>query len=92
LTEPQPLVFQSNEELLQYLQHDQPGVVLRLSERIVTYLPQVWTRIPDPLMFLDSLCEKAGYMPGVWRQGGTISTYRAECFQELASAPPNQAK
>ena len=83
LTEPQPLAFDSPDDLLGKLQPHQDGVLLRIGARTATFLPQVWEQLPNKVEFLEHLSEKAGCPPAAWRgQGTSVSIYHAECFQE----------
>ncbi len=83
LTVPEPLAFNSPEDLLAKLQPGRDGVVLRMGGLSATYLPQVWEQIPDKTQFLDTLAEKAGAAAGDWRAPGTqVFTYRVESFKE----------
>jgi hypothetical protein len=83
LTEPQPLSFNSPEDLLNKLQPHQDGVVLRIGSRSSTFLPQVWEQISDKVDFLNRLSQKAGCEPSAWRGNETtVLTYRVEAFHE----------
>jgi len=83
LTPPKPLAFRSPEDLLAQLQPHKDGVVLQVMGRGSTYLPQVWAQLPDKVMFLNTLAEKAGCPPDAWRQpGAQVFTYQVEAFQE----------
>jgi AmmeMemoRadiSam system protein A len=83
LTEPKPLPFTSPEDLLAKLQPGKDGVVLKLDGRGATFLPQVWSQIPDKVEFLNHLSEKAGGAPGDWRKPGTsVLIYHVEAFKE----------
>ncbi|MBM3891208.1 MAG: AmmeMemoRadiSam system protein B [Verrucomicrobia bacterium] len=83
LTVPQPLPFSSPEDLLNKLQPYKDGVVLQVAGRGATYLPQVWEQIPDKVMFLSSLSQKAGCPPDAWRGPGTaVHIYHVEHFKE----------
>jgi len=83
LTEPQPLVFSSPEDLLNKLQPHRDGVVLLIGDRRATYLPQVWEQLPDKTAFLNSLAQKAGCGPSDWRLPGTkVQIYHVESFHE----------
>lgn len=83
LTEPQPLAFSSPEDLLQKLVPHRDGVVLRIGSGGATYLPQVWSQLPDKVAFLNELSQKAGFEPTAWRKSGTlVFTYRVESFKE----------
>ena len=83
LTEPQPLSFNSPEELLNKLQPDEDGVVLQIGSRGATFLPQVWDQIPDKVEFLNQLAQKAGCAPADWRgRNVNVSIYHVEAFAE----------
>ena len=83
LTVPEPLAFNSPEDLLAKLQPHRDGVVLQMDNRSATYLPQVWEEIPDKTRFLDSLAQKAGAAASDWRAPGTqVFIYRVESFKE----------
>jgi hypothetical protein len=83
LTEPQPLRFNSPEDLLGKLQPYNDGVVLKIGPRGATFLPQVWEQIPDKVEFLNQLSEKAGCEPSAWRGKETsVSIYHVEAFEE----------
>jgi MEMO1 family protein len=83
LTEPQPLPFASPDDLLGKLRPGQDGVLLRIGQRSATFLPQVWTQLPDKVDFLNHLAQKAGCETTAWRGPGvTVSIYHVECFEE----------
>ncbi len=83
LTTPEPLKFRSADDLLNRLRPHYDGVVLEIGDRVATYLPQVWSQIPDRVRFLDSLAEKAGCVAGAWRGSETrVLVYHVECFSE----------
>jgi AmmeMemoRadiSam system protein A len=83
LTAPQPLLFSSPEDLLNKLQPFEDGVVLQVRGRTATFLPQVWTQLPDKVEFLNHLSEKAGCAPAAWRgQETSVSIYHVESFEE----------
>jgi len=83
LTEPQPLLFNSPDDLLSKLNPNEDGVLLRIGPRSATFLPQVWAQIPDKVQFLNHLAQKAGCEPSEWRGKDTqVSTYHVESFEE----------
>ena len=83
LTEPKPLEFSSPEDLLNKLRPRIDGVVLKVSGRSATFLPQVWEQVPNKVEFLNHLAAKAGAAPSDWREPGTsVSTYQVEAFKE----------
>lgn len=83
LTVPQPLPFKTPDELLAKLRPHKDGIVLQVSGRNSTFLPQVWAQLPDKVEFLNHLAQKAGGPADAWRQPGTqVSTYQVEAFHE----------
>lgn len=83
LSEPAPLAFGSPQEMLTKLQPGVDGVVLKADGRTVTFLPQVWEKIPDPVQFMDELARKALLPPAAWRGPGvTVLTYEVESFAD----------
>ncbi len=83
LSIPQPLPFDSPEELLEKLRPDIDGVVLKYRWHSATFLPQVWKQLPKPERFLDQLSLKAGLPSGSWRDMPlAIETYQVEAFEE----------
>lgn len=84
LTRPEPLEYKDAEDLLSKLRPYVDGVILRDdSQRQVTFLPQVWEKIPDPAEFLNNLCYKMGVEPDLWRyRHFEVLTYQVEEFHE----------
>lgn len=83
LTVPEPLRFSSRDDLLRQLEPLRDGVVLKIGERVATYLPKVWEHLPEKVDFLNSLAEKAGCAPGAWQGPDvTVQVYRVESFKE----------
>nr|MBN1228803.1 AmmeMemoRadiSam system protein A [Anaerolineae bacterium] len=77
LTPPQPLVLARPEDLPRLIRPGIDGVTLSRGYHRATFLPQVWEKIPDPVRFLDMLCQKMGLEPGAWR----YPTMQAEVYQ-----------
>jgi AMMECR1 domain-containing protein len=94
LTEPKPLEFNSPEDLLNKLRPYKDGVVLKIGRDGATYLPQVWSQLPDKVDFLNNLSQKAGCPATAWRNpGAAVLIYQVEAFKESelsepATAPP----
>ncbi len=86
LTRPVAVHWDSPEDLLRKLRPGEDGVILNVGNRRATFLPQVWAKIPDPVQFLDSLCEKMGQPAGAWRRAGSrLLTYEVQSFAESLS-------
>jgi hypothetical protein len=83
LTVPEPLEFQSPEELLAKLRPHVDGVVLRVGRHGSTYLPQVWEQLPDKESFMSHLAEKAGLAAAGWKvPDAEVLVYQVEAFHE----------
>jgi hypothetical protein len=86
LTAPLPLEYSSGDDLLKKLRPHVDGVILRDEYRRATFLPQVWEKIPDPVEFLEHLCQKMGAHPNTWRTKSLqVFIYQVEEFQETNS-------
>lgn len=83
LTKPQPLEYDSPEDLLGKLRPGIDGVILYDGLRRATFLPQVWEKLPDRAEFLSHLCAKMGAMENTWRKKHlSVSIYQVEEFHE----------
>lgn len=84
LTEPQPLTYNSVDDLLAKLRPGIDGVVLNMRGRRSTFLPQVWEQLPDKVDFLNHLALKAGLPADEWRSPDTkVFVYQVEKFKEF---------
>jgi len=83
LTEPRPLAFSDDEDLLARLRPGIDGVIIRKNGRSATFLPQVWGQLPDKESFLNHLCSKAGLPTDAWRSPGlVVQVYQVQYFHE----------
>jgi len=81
LTEPRPLRFDGPADLLRRLRPGKDGVILSAGYRSATFLPQVWSQLPEATSFLSHLCRKAGLAPDAWRTSTVaIKTYEVQHF------------
>ncbi len=62
----EPVAAGSERELLGQLEPGRHGLVLALGPRRATFLPAVWTSLPDPGRFLGELKAKAGLPRDFW--------------------------
>ena len=58
------------------------GVVLRWQGRSVTFLPQMWDRLPEPSEFLLQLRRKGGMPTDRWPEGMGAATFTIEEYSE----------
>ena len=84
LSAPAPLEAGSQAELLARLRPGVDGVVLSASGHHATFLPQVWSDLPDPARFLELLRRKAGLPPGYWGPDVVVETYTVTAWKEAA--------
>ncbi|MDT8404367.1 AmmeMemoRadiSam system protein A [Sulfuriflexus sp.] len=82
LSPPQPLSFTSEEELLAMLRPGVDGLVLRDNSLRGTFLPSVWTSLPEPAVFLQQLKRKAGLPADYWSDSIVVERYTTEAFGE----------
>lgn len=83
LTAPHLLEYSSGKELLVKLNPRVDGVILKDGFRRATFLPQVWSQIPNPADFLDHLCAKMGARKSLWRDTKLqVYVYQVEEFHE----------
>jgi len=83
LTRPIPLEYKDANDLLSKMHPYVDGVILRDAFHRVTFLPQVWEKIPDPAEFLNNLCYKMGVKHDLWRSKHfEVLTYQVEEFHE----------
>jgi AmmeMemoRadiSam system protein A len=81
LTPAQPLIFDSETDLLGQLVVGKDGLILVEGSRRGTFLPAVWESLPDPLQFLEHLKLKAGLPRGYWSDTVQVWRYRAEVIE-----------
>lgn len=83
LTPLEPLVYDDAAELLSRLHPGRDGVLIEQGGRSATFLPQVWEQLPEPQIFLEHLCRKAGLPGSAWREGNLrVKTYQVQSFVE----------
>jgi AmmeMemoRadiSam system protein A len=83
LTEPKPLAYEGERDLLEKLRPGVDGLIIRKGAHQATFLPQVWEQLPDKKAFLTHLCLKAGLDADEWKRGELrVSTYQVQAFEE----------
>ena len=89
LTAPHQLAYTDGEDLVCKLRPRVDGVIIKMPQGMgATFLPQVWHELPDPEIFLEQLCRKAGLPGNAWHSSGLIvQTYQAVRFTE--EEPPS---
>lgn len=80
LTEATPMVFNSEEELLQQIRPGIDGLILNGNGRRGTFLPSVWETLPNKRDFLNQLKLKAGLPSNYWSDNVRVERYTTESF------------
>ncbi len=78
LTPPEPLSFDSEEDLLARLEPGRDGLMLEAGSRRGTFLPTVWESLPDPSAFWANLKRKAGLPADFFSPEMVVRRYRTE--------------
>jgi AmmeMemoRadiSam system protein A len=82
LSIPEPITCSSEADLLASLNPDKDGLLLEDCGQRVTFLPQVWERLPDPESFVRQLKYKAGWSEDHWSNTIRAYRYRSISFEE----------
>ncbi len=80
LSEPKPMQFESEQDLLAQLRPGVDGLVLSEGSRLGTFLPDVWEKFPEPAVFFAHLRTKAGLASGYWSDSLRVERYTTESF------------
>lgn len=81
----EPIPAGSEADVLAHLRPGIDGLVLGAGPATATFLPAVWAKVPDPLVFLRHLEMKAGLRPGHWPAGMQAWRYQAEEHRRRAT-------
>ncbi len=91
LTVPQVLPYHTYDDLVRQLRPHVDGVMLTWLGARGLLLPQVWSRLPEPHVFLEHVCLKAGIPPAELRRQPpevTAWTFQVQCFHEAGYEEP----
>lgn len=87
LSRPALLHYDDGNDLLAKLRPGTDGVILKKGKARATFLPQVWKQLPQPRLFMEHLCQKAGLSPMAWRDKDIeIYLYQVQSFDEETDA------
>lgn len=78
----EPVPCASEAEAAAALRPGVDGVVLEISGRRATFLPQVWGQLPDPRAFLRALRRKGGLAEDHWDGETRLYRYTVEKYGE----------
>jgi len=78
LSAPEPLLFDSEADLLRKIRPGTDGLILEEGRQRGTFLPSVWESLPEPQDFLRRLKQKAGLSADYWSDSLQILRYTAQ--------------
>ena len=78
LSTPQPMHFESEQDLLRQIRPGIDGLILSDHGHRGTFLPSVWEQLPDPVIFLQHLKQKAGLPTNYWSDTIQVENYTTE--------------
>ena len=78
----EPIHFHDEQDAVAQLNPGKDGVILEYSLHRATFLPQVWSQLPDPQKFLARLKEKAGLSADFWSDDIRLSRYAVQEWGE----------
>lgn len=82
LSVPEPMEVASEADLLNRLTPGEDGLILEDGPHRGTFLPAVWSSLPEPEIFLRELKRKADLGPDYWSPTLRVKRYRTESFGE----------
>lgn len=82
LTEPEILEYSNFNDLMQKVQPNIDGLILKYGPYHGTFLPQVWEQLPQPKDFLEHLSMKAGADPSIYKEHPTLYRYKVEAIED----------
>jgi len=82
LSEAEPMVFDSQQNLLKQIRPGLDGLILKEGNYRGTFLPSVWKSLPDANQFLQHLKLKAGLPIDHWSDKLEVWRYTTENFGE----------
>lgn len=80
LSPPEPLEFDSEDDLLDKIRPAIDGLILEDEAHKATFLPSVWESLTEPADFLRQLKQKAGLAADYWSASVKVFRYTTESF------------
>ena len=80
LSPPVPMQVESQADLVAQLRPGVDGLILQDGEKRATFLPSVWSGIPEPERFVRQLARKADWPAGHWTETVRAWRYTTEEF------------
>ncbi len=74
----EPIIFESEADLIRQLQPHEDGLILQEGLQRGTFLPSVWESLPEAQQFLQHLKLKTGLPKNYWSDTLQVHRYRCE--------------
>jgi uncharacterized protein len=81
LSAPQPILFDSEQDLLKKIRPGVDGLILSDNGYRGTFLPAVWESLTTPELFLQHLKRKAGLTEDYWSNTIKVARYTTEAIE-----------
>jgi uncharacterized protein len=85
---PEPLACGGRDELVALLRPGVDGLLVTDGYRRATFLPTVWSKLPDPARFVAALLAKGGWPNEPWPARMRVRRYTAAEFADPAPREP----
>jgi len=82
LSKPEIIEYQDYNDLLTKVEPELDGLIFKHKGHQGTFLPQVWSELKSPKVFLEHLSIKAGLSPLVYEEHPEIYKYRVQAINE----------
>jgi len=82
LSPPERIDFDSTQALFELLQPNLDGVIIKYGTHSATFLPQVWSKLPEKSQFFAHLKRKAGLSDDIETTELEVFRYRVDHFAE----------
>lgn len=77
----EPILFTSEADLISKIRPKIDGLILQDGLKKGTFLPSVWSSLPDPKIFLQHLKQKANLPPNYWSETIKVKRYTTEVIE-----------
>lgn len=83
LSAPKKIIYNNAEDLLSKINQYMDGIIIKYHDSQATFLPSVWSELPQKEIFLARLCEKARLPRDFWTSGALeVYSYQAQKIDE----------
>ena len=84
----EPMQVSNEQDLLAQLKPGIDGLLIDDGHHRATFLPQVWSQLPEPSLFLNHLKRKAGMPSNSWPDTMKCHRYHSDKFGESRKKSP----